>query len=278
MTATTLANVAETEIFFSSLAAENGVIKLRTLIVDDQMIGRELLRRMLVNEPGIEIVGMAGNGPEAVEIIHQLAPDLVLLDVQMPDMDGFAVLGQIKPERMPMIIFVTAHDDFALKAFDVHAVDYLIKPCRQERLQMALRRARGNIQRHQTGEINQRLAALVQDFKGAPRKVERLAVKTGGRILFLRLVDIDWVEAADNYVKIHIGKEEHLLRETLAALESKLPDDRFLRISRSAIVNVEHIREMHPMFHGEYIVVLRNGAQVTLTRGYREKLERLGVG
>jgi two-component system LytT family response regulator len=252
-------------------------MKVRTLIVDDQLLARELLRRMLKDEPDIEIVGMPSSGPEAVEAINSLAPDLVFLDVRMPELDGFGVLAQIDPARMPVIIFVTANDDFALRAFEVHALDYLVKPCNPDRFQTALERARSQIRRNQAGEIHQRLGALLEDVKAQPQLAERLPVKSEGRIIFLRLTDIDWVEAADNYVKLHTGSETHMLRETMTALESKLPSNRFLRISRSAMVNIEQIKELHPMFHGEYVVILRGGAKLTLTRGYRDKLQQLGL-
>jgi len=258
-------------------AGNAGSARIRTLIVDDQLLAREMLRRMLKDEPDIEIVGMPASGPEAVEAIHSLAPDLVFLDVRMPELDGFGVLAQIDPARMPAIIFVTANDDFALRAFDVHAVDYLVKPCTVERFQTALHRARRQIQRNDAGAIQRRLTALLADLKAQPRLAERLPVKSEGRIIFLRLPDIDWVEAADNYVKLHVGKEAHMLRETMTSLESKLPAERFLRISRSAMVNIEQIKELHPMFHGEYVVILRNGARLTLTRGYRDKLQLLGL-
>jgi len=195
----------------------------------------------------------------------------------MPELDGFGVLAQIDPARMPVIIFVTANDDFALKAFEVHALDYLVKPCAPDRLQTALNRARNQIRRNQAGEIHRRLTAMLEDMKAQPTLAERLPVKSEGRIIFLRLTDIDWVEAADNYVKLHSGNETHMLRETMTALEDKLPASRFLRISRSAMVNIEQIKELHPMFHGEYVVILRTGARLTLTRGYREKLHRLGL-
>jgi two-component system LytT family response regulator len=250
---------------------------IRTLIVDDQLIAREALRRLLKAEPDLEVVGLPASGSEAIQAINTLLPDLVFLDVQMPDFDGFGVLAQLNQAQMPVIIFVTANDDFALRAFDVHALDYLVKPVSRDRLQLALQRARAHLQSRQTGELNHRLAALLSDLKSAPRVTERLAVKSDGRVLFLRLTDIDWAGAADNYVEMHVGAETHLLRETMAALEKRLPPDRFLRISRSVIVNLEQIKELHPMFHGEYTVVLRGGARLTLTRGYREQLSALGL-
>ena len=253
-------------------------MNIRALLVDDQTTGLAVLRDMLHHsEPDIEIVGTAASGNEAVEAINRLAPDLVFLDVQMPGLDGFEVVAQIKLPRMPVIIFVTGRDDFALKAFEAHALDYLVKPCQMARLRSAVQRARQQIQSHQNGDIQQKLDGLLNDLKAGSKYPERLAVKTDGRILFLRLTDIDLAEAADNYVKLYVGKETHMFRETMTALEEKLPPDRFVRISRSTIVNIESVKELHPMFHGEYMVTLHNGTRVTLTRGYREQLRQLGV-
>jgi two-component system, LytTR family, response regulator len=257
--------------------ASNTKMKIRTLLVDDQSSGLAVLRDMLHFEPDIEIVGTAASGGEAVEIINRLAPDLVFLDVQMPELDGFEVVAQIKLPRMPIIIFVTGHDDYALKAFEAHALDFLVKPCQLARLRSAVQRARQQLQSHQTIDIQQKLDGLLQDLKVSSKYPERLAVKSNGKIVFLRLTDIELVEAADNYVKLYVGNENHMLRETMTALEEKLPPDKFVRISRSAIVNIESVKELHPMFHGEYLVTLRNGKRATLTRGYREQLRQLGV-
>jgi two-component system LytT family response regulator len=251
--------------------------KIRTLIVDDQLMARELLRRMLKDEPEIEIIGMPASGNEAVEAINTLQPDLVFLDVQMPELDGFGVLAQINRRKMPVIIFVTGNDDFARRAFDVHALDYLVKPCSVDRLQTAVQRARTQIQSKQTDQIHHRLTALIDDLKAEPAQHDRLAVKSEGKIVFLRMEEIHWVEAADNYVKLHVANDSHMLRETMSALDQRLPKDKFLRISRSAIVNIEQVKELHPLFHGEYVVVLRSGTRLTLTRGYRDKLQRLGL-
>jgi two-component system LytT family response regulator len=259
------------------LVPTNGRQTIRTLIADDQLIACEMLRRLLKNEPDIEIVGAPTSGAEAVEAINRLQPDLVFLDVKMPGLDGFGVLKQINCPRLPVIIFVTADEGFAMRAFEVHALDYLVKPCQPERFQTALQRVRDQLRSNQTGEIHQKLNALLQDLQNGAMPAERIAVKVNGRILFVRLTDVDWVEAADNYVILHSGQESHLLRETMTRLESKLPADRFLRISRSTIVNVEQVKELHPLFHGEYVVVLRTGKRLTLTRTYREKLGQLGV-
>jgi two-component system LytT family response regulator len=252
-------------------------MNIRTLIVDDQLIAREMLRRMLKDESDIEIVGLPATGREAIEAIKKFSPDLLFLDVHMPDLDGFGVLAELPDGQAPVIIFVTANDDFALRAFDVHALDYVVKPISEDRLQLALKRARDHLRARQSGDLNQRLHALLNDLKSSPRQTDRLAVKTGGRVIFVRLSEVDWIEAADNYVKLHATGEEHLLRETMNALELRLPPDRFIRVSRSAMVNVEQIKELHPMFHGEYVIVLRSGAKVTLTRTYRDKLQQLGL-
>jgi len=258
-------------------ATANGNSKIRTLLVDDQAAGLGVLQNLLRFELDIEIVGTASSGNEAVEAINALAPDLVFLDVQMPEMDGFSVVSKITLKKMPIIIFVTARDDCALKGFDAQALDYVMKPCRPARLRSAVQRARQQIQSHQNGDIRQKLDSLIRGLKEDSRSPERLAVKSNGRIVFLQLADIDMIEAADNYVKLCAGRETHMLRETLGALEEKLPQDRFVRISRSAIVNIGSVKELHPMFHGEYVVALKNGSRATLTRGYREQLQHLGV-
>ncbi|TAL03547.1 MAG: response regulator transcription factor [Verrucomicrobia bacterium] len=254
------------------------MMKIRALIVDDQLIAREAIRRMLTTENDIEVVALSTTGQEALEAIKTHSPDLVFLDVRLPDMDGFSVLAELPQQRLPVIVFVTANDEFALQAFDVHALDYVVKPISPERLQRALQRAREHLQQRRGGNMDQRLGALLRDLKTSPRQTDRLAVKSSGKVVFLRLADIDWVESADNYVKLHVGSESHMLRETMNALEQRMPADRFIRISRSALVNVEKIKELHPMFHGEYVVVLTNGTRVNLTRSYRDKLELLGVG
>ena len=251
--------------------------KIKTLIVDDEPLARERLRKMLEAEPEIELLGECADGRAAVEAIQKQSPDLVFLDVQMPELDGFGVLAALAGGPMPVVVFVTAHDKFALKAFEVHAVDYLLKPFDRERFQTALRRALDRLKQSQGDEINQRLSALLADLKPEVKLPGRMAVKVGGRVIFIKLEEIDWLEAADNYVNLHIGAEAHLLRETMAAMEAKLPEEKFLRISRSTIVNIDRIKELQPMFHGEYVVVLRSGAKLTLSRGYRDKLQQLGL-
>ena len=248
---------------------------MRVMIVDDEPLARERLRQLLEKEADIEVVGESGDGRAALAAIDKQSPDLVFLDVQMPEVDGFGVVAGLKREEMPAIIFVTAYDRFALRAFEVHALDYLLKPFDRERFQTALQRARSHLNRDKTDDLRHRLTDLLADLKPEPKTLGRLAIKTEGRVLFLKTDEIDWIEAADNYVILHAGKESPMHRETMAALESKLPPQKFMRISRSTIVNVERIKEMHPMFHGEYAIILQDGTKLTLSRGYREKLQQL---
>jgi two-component system LytT family response regulator len=247
--------------------------KLTTLIVDDEPLARERLLGLLSNESDIEVLGQCRDGEEAVSAIHERHPDLVLLDVEMPRMDGFEVIDTIGPERMPMVIFVTAYDQHAIKAFQVRALDYLLKPFDRDRFSDALQRARTQIESQTNGDLGKRLLALMKDLKRDAPKTDRLVVKSGGRLFFLRADEIDWIEAAGNYVRLHVGNQSHLLRETMNAIEARLDPERFFRIHRCRIVNVERIQEMQPWLNGEYSVVLRTGVRLTLSRGYREKLQ-----
>jgi two-component system, LytTR family, response regulator len=254
----------------------DGKTRARILIADDEPLARERLRTLLAGEPWAQIVAECQNGAEAIEAIPRLNPDLVFLDVQMPGATGFDVIEAIGAAKMPLVIFVTAFDKYALRAFDVHALDYLLKPFDRERFQQALARARQQIEGRVNGDLERRLLELVQDLRPGPR-LERFVVKSGGRVFFVRADEIDWIEAAGNYVKLHVGAESHLFRETMNALEAKLDPDTFYRIHRSHIVNIERVKELQPWFNGEYVVFLRNGTRLTLSRGYREKLqERIG--
>ena len=251
--------------------------KIKTLIVDDEPLARERLAGLLQPLADIELVGQCADGEEAVIAIHDLTPDLVFLDVQMPGMSGFDVIDAIGTDRMPLVIFVTAYDQHALRAFQVRALDYLLKPFDRERFTDALQRARKQLERDETGDIGRRLLALVKDLRRDQPRSDRLVVKSGGRLFFLRTDEIDWVEAAGNYVRLHVGSASHLLRETMAAMEARLDPEKFFRIHRSRIVNIDRIQELQPWLNGEYAVMLRTGARLTLSRGYREKLqERLG--
>lgn len=252
-------------------------MKTRVLLVDDEPLARERVRKLLEQEPEIELIGECSDGASAVQMIQKEAPDLVFLDVQMPELSGFEVVQQVGAEKVPAIVFITAHDQFALKAFEVHAVDYLLKPFDKERFKVALRRAIDQVQRRQAGELSQRLTALLADVRapGQPKHLERLAVKSSGRVVFVKVDEIDWIEASDNYVSLHVGNDEHLHRETMSSLETQLPAAKFMRISRSTIVNLDRVKELQPLFHGEYAVILRNGKRLTLSRSYRDKLDQL---
>ena len=252
--------------------------RTRVLIVDDEPLARERIRTLLEEEPAFELVGEAGDGTTGAESILALQPDLVFLDVQMPGADGFDVIDAVGADKMPFVVFVTAYDRYALRAFDVHALDYLLKPFDRERFREALARAQVQMDRNNTnGDLERRLAAIVQDLKPAKARTDRFVVKSGGRIFFVRTAEIDWIEAAGNYVKLHVGNDSHLIRETMNAVEAKLSPDMFVRIHRCHIVNIEQVRELQPWFNGEYVVFLKNGTRLTLSRGYRERLqERVG--
>ncbi len=254
---------------------------MRVLIVDDEPLARGKLKSLLAREPDVEIVGEAGDGRSALDAIAGLSPDLVFLDVQMPELDGFGVLAELPADARPAVVFVTAHDQFALKAFEVHALDYLLKPFDRERLVMALNRARQQLAAP-TGqaELQNQLSALLAGMKPPARTTapDRIAVKTGGRILFVNTTEIDWVEAADNYVKLHLGKVEHLMRETLSSIEQRLGGAGFVRISRSVIVHPRTVRELQPLFHGDQAVILKDGTRLTLSRTHRDALDKLVGG
>lgn len=251
--------------------------KIRAMVVDDEAMARERVVSLLRQEQDIELIGECSDGEQAVNAINSQQPDLVFLDVQMPAVDGFRVIEQVGPEKMPAVVFVTAYDEYAVRAFEVHALDYLLKPFGRERFQQTLQHARSHVERRRAGDLGKRLMALVQDIKPEPQKLDRLVVKSGGRVFFLRTEDIVWIEAAGNYVRLHLGDDSHLFRETMNGIEARLDPRRFVRIHRSRIVNSDRIKELQPWFNGEYVVVLQNGTRLTLSRGYREKLqERLG--
>jgi two-component system LytT family response regulator len=252
---------------------------MRALVVDDEPMARERVLSLLQHEDDVEVVGECSDGEQAIAAIQHQTPDLVFLDVQMPGIDGFGVIQAIGAERMPIVVFITAYDEYALKAFEVHAADYLLKPFGRDRFQETLKHARASLERRRAGDLGRRLLALVNDIKPEAPKLDRLVVKSGGRVFFLRTEDIDWIEAAGNYVRLHLAEESHLFRETMNRMEARLDSRKFARIHRSRIVNTERIKELQPWFNGEYVVVLRNGTRLPLSRGYRDKLqEQLGKG
>jgi two-component system LytT family response regulator len=247
-------------------------VKIRALIVEDEPLARERIRSLLEEERDVEVVAEAGDGRTGVERIKSLDPDLVFLDVNMPELDGFGVIEEIGVEAMPPVIFVTAYDQFAVQAFDAHALDYLLKPFDEERFRAAVERARQTLRRQQAGSLDRRLTDLLEDLR-RPRHLERLAVKAGGKIIFIRTDDIEWVTAEGNYARLHTGDRSHLMRETMSSLETKLDPTRFIRIHRSTIVNSDAIAELEPLFQGDYVVILRNGTRLTSSRGYRSNLQ-----
>jgi two-component system, LytTR family, response regulator len=253
---------------------------IRTLIVDDERAARDGIRHLLAADPEIVVAGECSNGREAAAAIRDTAPDLVFLDVQMPELDGFGVLREVGVERAPAVVFVTAFDQYALRAFDVHALDYLLKPFTDDRFRQSLERAKQLVRQGRLGDLSHKLAALLDHDEPAParpRYLDRLVVKSGGKVTLLPVGEIEWIDAEGDYVRIHVGKTWHLLRETMKNLEDQLDGARFVRIHRSTIVNLEKVKELQPFFRGEYVVVLHNGTTLKLSRGYRDNLEaRLG--
>lgn len=248
--------------------------RIRTVIADDEPLARERLYGLLSSEPDIDVVDQCADGTQTVAAVLSHRPDLLFLDVEMPGSNGFGVLAKLNPRELPLIIFVTAYDKYALKAFEAHALDYLLKPFDRERFAAALGQARHRIAQNRSTDMSARFLEMFQQVNG-DRRVERIVIKSGGRIIFLRTDEVDWIEAAGNYVELHVGRESHLLRETLTAFEEKLAPSMFVRIHRSAIVNVERIRELKPNLGGDYEVVLRDGTQLTLSRNYRNRLQQL---
>jgi two-component system, LytTR family, response regulator len=248
---------------------------IRAVIVDDEPLGRTLIREMLRGDSEIEVIGECSNGGETINIIGDHSPDLVFLDVQMPEIDGFEVLAALDHGRWPMIIFVTAYDQYAVRAFEVHAVDYLLKPFDRERFERSVQRAKSQIRMERQTDVNDRILALLEEQKAKKKYLERVVIKANGRVFFLKTSEIDWIEAAGNYVSLHVKKESYLLRETIGGMEAQLDPARFPRIHRSQIVNLDRIRELRPWSHGDYHVILHDGIQLTLSRTYRDRLHEL---
>jgi two-component system LytT family response regulator len=253
---------------------ERGQIK--ALIVDDEPLARRKIQGLLKGDPDIQILGTCSNGREALAAMTEGAPDLVFLDVQMPEMDGFQALESLKGNP-PFIIFVTAYDQYALRAFEFYALDYLLKPFDRKRFEKALRHAKERIRTEKNNELSQQTRAFFEQIKSRSENRERLVIKSGGRVFLLRSEEIDWIEAEGKYVRVHTGKQAYLMREAIGALETQLDPKRFLRIHRSAIINIDRIRELEPWFHNEYRVVLKDGTTLMLSRSFRKRLsEALG--
>ena len=248
---------------------------IRVLIVDDEPIARRGIRQQLRGEAGLEVIGECGDGAAAIEAITGLAPDLVFLDIQMPEVGGFDVVEAIGVARMPAVVFVTAYDEHALRAFDVHAVDYVLKPIDRHRFRTAVERARRRLA-HATGQLDRRLAAALGELgRPAHDYAKRLAIKGDGRVILVDVDEVDRLETAGNYVEVHSGARHHLVRETMASLEARLDPARFVRVSRSSIVNADRVRELQPMFNGDFVVVLRDGTKVAGSRRYRAGFDML---
>jgi len=250
-------------------------MKIRALIEDDEQLARQRVRLLLGEEPDVELIGESRDGFEAVDQIQATKPDLVFLDVQMPDMDGFEVLRRVPQAFLPVVIFTTAYDKHALQAFEVNALDYLLKPFKPTRFKEAVQRARDLMANKQAGVAARGLLTLLGQSPAPAGQLTRLAVKTPGKVTFVELDQIQAIEAAGKYAVVHVGKENHVLRETMSSLESHLPPQRFLRISRSVIVNIDQIKELQPMFKSENLVVLKNGKSYPTTRPIREIQQKL---
>jgi two-component system LytT family response regulator len=247
---------------------------VRALVVDDEPVAREHVRSLLEDRGDMEVVAECGDGRSAVAAVLETSPDLVILDVQMPELDGLGVVRAIGPDRMPAVVFVTAHDEHAVEAFEVHALDYVLKPVNRVRFNAAIDRVVALL-RAGSGGRAEALAELV-DRAAPPRAgADHLAVRSGDRLLFLRIADIDWIEAADDKVRIHVGRVVHEHRATMAQMEQRLPTATFVRVHRSAIVNVGRIREFHPWFQGDWILVLADGTRVQSGKSYRARIREL---
>ncbi len=258
--------------------------RIRAIIVDDEPAARRGIRLLLERDGGVEIVGEAGTGTEAAALIRREKPDLAFLDVQMPDGDGFEALAEVGPEAAPAVVFVTAYDEHALRAFEVSAVDYLLKPYDDLRFGAALQRAKSEVRRRQADQVNARLTQLLDYLQqnGRPAAAgreepagDRILLKSSGEIFFLKADEIDWIEAEGDYMKFHVGGRAHLMRETMARLEARLDPKRFIRIHRSTIVNIDRLRKLSPSFAGEYAVILHDGTKLKLSRGYHERIAGL---
>lgn len=256
---------------------------IRTLIVDDEPAARAAMRALLAHDPEIVVVGEAKDGGSALRALQRDPPDLVLLDVQMPGLDGFRVLQSLEAPEQLSVVFVTAYDEYALQAFDVHAVDYLLKPFDDARFRLALTRAKQEVRQRRLGMVSDRLVSLLESLgrraaeSTAPSRsdgyLRRIAIKSGGRVSIVAARDIDWIEAEGDYMRLHVGKASHLVRETMGKMEAGLDPARFVRIHRSTIVNLERIKELQPFFKGEYVAVLHDGTELKLSRGYKDNLE-----
>jgi two-component system, LytTR family, response regulator len=246
---------------------------MRVLIVDDEPIARRGLRRLLDPEPDVEIIGEAASGTAAIEAIESLKPELVFLDIQMPEMDGLEVVAAITPEKMPAVVFVTAYDKYAIEAFDLNAADYVLKPVDPERFGRALERARHRLTTGDRGDVEERLMRLLEQVR--PSQRERLVIRSAGKIQFVAIDDIDWINAEDNYVRIYAAGKTYLMRETVTGIEGRLNPSHFVRIRRSTIVRIDRIQEIKPLLNGTFEILLEDGTRVVSARRFRDAIEKL---
>jgi two-component system, LytTR family, response regulator len=252
-------------------------MSVTALLVDDEPLAREGLRILLARDPEVSAIYEARDGHEAVETIRALHPDIVFLDVQMPEMDGFAVVQEVGAEPMPAVVFVTAHDKYAIQAFELNAIDYLLKPVTEERFAKALARSKARLRSNPVDDPSRRILSLLETMASPRRFLRRLAVRSAGKTIFVDVADVDWIEAAENYVQLHAGRVQHLLHVTMNTLEKSLDSEVFLRIHRSVMVNVKRIKELEPVTHGEYVITLANGVRLQSGRMYTEKLKALAA-
>jgi two-component system LytT family response regulator len=253
-------------------------MKIRVIIVDDEPLAREGIKTFLAEEADVEIVGEYADGASAVRAVEKSRPDLLFLDVQMPRLDGFDVLEALDPGLTPLVIFTTAHDEHAIRAFEVNALDYLLKPFKQARFKAALQRAREQLAARSATDLDPRLESLLANLRGPTRGAPRILVKSAEHVLFLKPDEIDHIEAAGNYLVIHTGKERHIVRDTMAAMDARLGVCGFMRISRSAMVNLNRIEQLQPMAApGEFCVILKNGARLKMTCSLADFQRRMGV-
>jgi len=249
--------------------------KIRVVIADDELLARKFIRRMLKQDPEAEIVAECSNGAEAVATIRKEKPDLVFLDVQMPEMDGFAVLDAVRLDHLPEIVFTTAYESYAIRAFELHALDYLLKPFDQVRFKAALKYAKERFHSQHEEDKRLQVGSLLESIRAQQEYLDRIIIRADGRITFLHTREIDWIEADDKYVHLHTGKGARMVRQTLSTMEEELDPKKFIRVHRSAIVNLDRIKELQPLFNGEHSLILENGAKLTLSRKYRDKLFEL---
>ena len=249
--------------------------RIRVVIADDELLARKFIRRMLKQDPEVEIVAECSNGADAVTTIRKEKPDLVFLDVQMPEIDGFGVLDAVKLDHLPEIIFTTAYESYAIRAFELHALDYLLKPFDQVRFKAALKYAKERFQVQDNDEKRLQIGTLLDSIRAQQQYLDRVIIRADGRITFLQTREIDWLEADDKYVHLHTGKGARMVRQTLSAMEDQLDPKKFVRVHRSAIVNTDRIKELQPLFNGEHSLILEDGTRLTLSRKYKDKLFEL---